>query len=194
MKGGESLNDKTDSQIISLLQKRDETAISMLTDAYGALCHRIAREILGTKEDAEECVNDALMKLWNTIPPLIPDCLRAYLITLVRSTAISRYRAEHAERRGGKQFTAALDELSDTLASAEQVEHAVDQRQLKEAIERFLDTLSPEARTVFMQRYWLTAPVKEIAKAQGMSIGKVKMLLMRTRKKLQIFLQKEGYL
>lgn len=187
-------NDQLDIEIISLLQKRDEQALSRLREAYGALCQSIARDILGSREDAEECVSDAMMKLWNTIPPNQPDSLRAYLVTVVRSIAISRYRAEHADRRGGGQTAAVLDELADILPAEDTVEQAYDQRALKETIERFLGTLSPDARTVFMQRYFLMAPVKTIAREQGMSIGKVKMLLLRTRNKLQIHLQKEGYL
>ncbi len=187
-------NDQLDKEIISLLQKRDETAITKLRDTYGALCQTIAYDILGNREDAEECVSDAMMKLWTTIPPMQPDTLRAYLVTVVRSISISRYRAEHADRRGGGQTAAAIDELAETLSDEDAVERAVDQRALRAAIERFLDTLPPDARTVFMQRYYLMAPVKTIAREQGMSLGKVKMLLMRTRKKLQIFLSKEGYL
>ena len=181
-------------QIISLLQKRDEKALSQITECYGKLCQRIAFDILGSREDAEECVSDAMMKLWNTIPPQNPNSLRAYLVTVVRSTAISRYRAEHADRRGGGQYPAALDEIAETLATDSTVEGAFDERQLKSAIERFLDTLQPEARTVFMQRYFMADAVKTIAKEQGMSVGKVKMMLMRTRKRLQQFLEKEGLL
>ena len=187
-------NDQLDKEIISLLQKRDETAITKLRDTYGALCQTIAYDILGNREDAEECVSDTMMKLWTTIPPMQPDTLRAYLVTVVRSISISRYRAEHADRRGGGQTASAIDELAETLSDEDAVERAVDQRALRAAIERFLDTLPPDARTVFMQRYYLMAPVKTIAREQGMSLGKVKMLLMRTRKKLQIFLSKEGYL
>ena len=112
----------------------------------------------------------------------------------MRSIALSRYRAEHADRRGGGQTAVVLDELADTLSAEDSVEQTVDALALKAVIERFLDTLTPDARTVFMQRYYLMAPVKTIAREQGMSTGKVKMLLLRTRKKLQIFLNKEGYL
>ena len=187
-------NDHLDTEIISLLQKRDERAVTRLKDSYGTLCNSIAYDILGSREDAEECVSDAIWKLWNTIPPQKPDCLRAYLVTVVRSIALSRYRAEHADRRGGGQTAVVLDELADTLSAEDSVEQTVDALALKAVIERFLDTLTPDARTVFMQRYYLMAPVKTIAREQGMSTGKVKMLLMRTRKKLQIFLNKEGYL
>jgi len=190
-------NDVTDLRIIALLQKRDEAALSLLEQTYGALCRSVACEMLGSREDAEECVNDALMKLWESVPPLKPDCLRAYFVTLTRRAAISRYRSLTAQRRGGRtggQFAEALDELSDTLVSSEQVEQQVEQRQLQAAIERFLASLPPQQRTVFMQRYWLSDPVKTVAKSHGMSIGKVKMMLMRTRRKLQAFLQEEGLL
>ena len=58
-----------DQQIIALLQKRDEKALLEIRQAYGGLCFQTAYRILGSREDAEECVSDMLIGVWNSIPP-----------------------------------------------------------------------------------------------------------------------------
>ena len=68
-----------DSKIIALFNERSEKAISAVSRKYGKLSLRIAENILKNKEDAEECVNDAYLVLWNKIPPESPSPLSAYL-------------------------------------------------------------------------------------------------------------------
>lgn len=183
-----------DDRILSLLQKRDESALEQIRQEYGRLCGKVAYEILGSREDSEECVSDMLLKTWQTIPPNAPESLRAYLVTLIRHLAIDRYHAQTAQKRGGTQFDEALDELQETLASGENVSAAVEKRELTEAIERFLQTLSPQTRRIFLRRYYLADSVREIAEYYQMSTGAVKISLMRTRKKLNHFLKEEGFI
>ena len=59
----------TDQQIISLFQARDERAVSELSEKYRSTILHIARRHLRSAEDAEECVNDVMLKLWQSIPP-----------------------------------------------------------------------------------------------------------------------------
>lgn len=71
-----------DSIIISLLQKRDEQALEHIRAQYGALCYQIAYRMTGSRQDAEEVLNDLLLSVWDSIPPQQPDNLRAYLTAL----------------------------------------------------------------------------------------------------------------
>ena len=64
-----------DEKIIELFFARDEEAIKETEKKYGALCHHIAENFLCMHEDREECVNDAMLELWNSIPPAHPDDL-----------------------------------------------------------------------------------------------------------------------
>ena len=63
---------------------------------------------------------------------------------------------------------------------------------LRDALNRFLEALAPQTRIVFLRRYWYFLSVREIAASCGMSEGKVKMVLLRTRRKLKTYLEKEG--
>ena len=56
-----------DLGIIDLFFARDEQAIKETDAKYGKLCHRVAYNVLHSNEDAEECVNDAYMGVWNAI-------------------------------------------------------------------------------------------------------------------------------
>jgi len=183
-----------DSQITEMLCLRNEKALDLLRDAYGSLCYTLAFRLLGNHQDAEECVNDALLAVWNSSAPVRADTLRGYLVALVRRTAIDRFKAQNAQKRCGTQFASALDELADMLPSDEQVEQQIEQRELTEAITAFLRTLPQDTMRIFMQRYYLSQSVQEIAENNNMGKSAVKMSLMRTRNKLKDHLEKEGLL
>ncbi len=182
-----------DSRIITLLQKRDEQALTMIRAAYGKLCCRIAQQMLGSKEDAEECVNDMLLAIWRTVPPHQPESLEAYLVTLLRRSAMDRLRQRNSQKRGGRQFAAALDELSELLPARDNVELECSRRALTEALRKCIDGLPAKAQRVFLQRYLLTMPLQEIAADNGMSLSAVKVLLHRTRKQIRDRLKEEGF-
>ena len=92
---------RDDDEIIALLYQRDEQVLDLLHKQYGALCFQIAYRITGNREDAEECVNDMLMSVWNSIPPNRPDHLPAYCAALVRNSALQKYEKSHRQKRFG---------------------------------------------------------------------------------------------
>ena len=61
-----------DEKIIDLFFERDQQAIQELNQKYGKLFHALALRILNDRRDAEECVNDAYLGVWNAIPPQRP--------------------------------------------------------------------------------------------------------------------------
>ena len=93
------INEATDQKIIILFQERNEKAIELTDIRYGRFSRTISYSILNSHEDAEECVNDSYMKLWNTIPPTIPQSLKAYLGRIVHNISISFFRKKKAEKR-----------------------------------------------------------------------------------------------
>lgn len=183
-----------DAQILQLFTDRDENAIKQADKQYGKGCRKIALEILGNPEDAEEAVNDMWLRVWNHIPPAHPENLFAFLSATVRNCALNRLETKNAGKRGSGEVPAVLDELSYCIPSGESVEEALDSRMLQESINRFLESLSFDARTVFVERYTKLTPIAEIAEKFCISESKVKVTLMRVRKKLKAYLQKEGWL
>ena len=58
-----------DNRIVQLYWDRDQEAIPATSEKYGNYCGAIAWNILGSREDAEECVNDTWLRAWNAMPP-----------------------------------------------------------------------------------------------------------------------------
>ena len=181
-----------DERILLLFENRNEQALAETVSQYGTRCRAVARNILGSEEDAEECMNDALLSAWNAIPPAHPKHYGAYFLTLVRNFALKRYAAGHAEKRGGGQMPLALAELSECLASGENVERTIDRRIMLESVKRFLADLPERQRNLFVRRYWHAAPISEIAVDYEMSEINVKVTLSRIRGRLQKHLRKES--
>lgn len=182
-----------DSRIIDLFWKRDETAIMETEAVYGRYCRKIAFNILGVEEDVQECLNDTWLGAWNSIPPARPACLSAFLGKITRNLAISRYRAGHALKRTGDRLSESLDELGEfAVASANNVEEAVDRSALEAAINRFLDSVSEKQRKLFVRRYFYMDSVAEIAQMYGLGQSDVKVTLLRMRRALQKVLEDEG--
>ena len=183
-----------DKKIIALYFDRNTAAIERTAERYGSYCKAIARNVLQNEQDEEECVNDALLSAWNSIPPNRPENLGAYLGKLTRSKAIDRWRAQHTEKRGGDSVTLALEELTEVLPAKDDPERSVLSRELAQTVNGFLGRLGQTERNVFLCRYWYFDSVPEIAENFRFTQSKVKSMLFRTRKKLRQYLQKEGLL
>ncbi|MBR6106846.1 MAG: sigma-70 family RNA polymerase sigma factor [Oscillospiraceae bacterium] len=181
-----------DEKLLRLLLKHDESALAKAEQRYRRLCITMAFRILGDRQDAEECANDVLMKLWETVPPAEPRSLTAYVSGLTRNHALNMLTAKTASKRGGKQYAAALDELSPYLASDGNPEDMLSTIALQEALNRFLRALPKETRMIFLARYYAMQPIREIAAEHASTVGRVKMILKRTKEKLRAFLKEEG--
>ncbi len=180
-----------DADIIALYWERSEEAIRRTAEKYAAYCSSIIRHVLGDCRDAEECLSDTWLGAWNAMPPQRPARLPLFLGRIARNTALDRYSYNTARRRNGG-FEAVLEELAECVDGTP-MEDDFDARQLGEAISDFLEVVRPEARLVFLRRYWYCDSVAEIAAGTGFSQSKIKSLLHRTRKGLREHLRKEGY-
>lgn len=174
-----------DSVIIAMFEARDEAAIAFTADRYGKMCLSIARGILGSPQDAEECTQDAYLRLWNAIPPAKPASLSAYLGRIVRNLALNAAEKKQAARRGGEVLPL-LAELEECLPPME------DGREIGEVLDRFLGELSAENRRIFLRRYWYCDSTAAIAARFSMKEGAVKVRLHRMRGQLREKLEQEG--
>lgn len=183
----------TDEKIIELFNKRDEQAIRECMTAYEAYCRTVAAGILADPADAEEAVADTWLTAWDTIPPQCPKHLRLYLGRITRNLAISRWRKNTAQCRGGGQVELALEELGECVSRSAIPEAELDARQLQRAISAFLKTEPAIRRQVFVRRYFYLEELPAIAYRFGLGEANVRMMLSRTRQKLRNYLIQEGY-
>ena len=182
-----------DSQIIELFWQRSEDAIAQTAKKYGRLCRKIALNIVGNYEDAQECENDTYVAAWNAIPPTRPNVLSAFLSRIARNIALNRYEYNKAQKRNN-EFDLVLSELEECIAGKSSVEDAYEEGVVAKILDDFLAGLSKEKRVIFVRRYWYSDAVKDIAKRMQISESKVKTVLFRTRKELQEYLEARGVL
>ena len=182
-----------DEKIVQLYFDRDEQAILETANKYGYYCTAIAKNILGDRADAEECVNDTYVNTWNSIPPHKPKVLSTFLGKIVRNLAFNRYKYNRAEKRWRGQAAAVLDELEELVSGKEDVEAAYERKELIATINEFLATLPEEKRNVFVCRYWYADNLSDIAERFGMSYFAISMMLNRIRAQLRNYLTERGF-
>ncbi len=182
-----------DNDIIRLYWDRNDQAISATSEKYGYYCKAIARNILNSEEDAEECVNDTYLNAWNSMPTHWPEQLTTFLGKITRNLSFNKYKHDRTEKRGGGEITLVLDELTDCVSDIENVEQIVDCQELIKAVNSFVRSLSVSKRNIFVRRYWYADSVAEIANDNCMLQGTVSKILERTRKQLKVYLTERGF-
>ena len=119
-----------DEKIIALYWQRDQSAIDETDRKYGVQLRGLSYGILSDREDAEECVSDTYMAVWNSLPPQRPKRLRAYAAAIVRNLSLRRVRDRYSKKRGGGEVALVLEELEDCLCSQTSVEREYEQKEL----------------------------------------------------------------
>ncbi len=183
-----------DNTIIEMLWNRSKSAVDALSRKYGGYCYRIAYNILASREDSEECVNDTYLKVWNVIPPNRPQNFPGFLGKLTRGLALDKIRLRTRKKRGGGQYEAVLSELAETLSSNESVERHIEDEEITAALNRFVSSLDDESRTAFVLRYFGFYSIEAVGKKIGGNENRVQYLLRKTRAALKNFLEKEELL
>ncbi len=182
-----------DTDILDLYFARDERAIIETDRRYGKTCMQVSMGILASRPDAEECVNDTYMKAWNTIPPLRPRSLCAYICRIVRNLSINCLRNRTAARRN-HDLTVSLEELDACIpAPCDDEPASGDLGELARLLSDFLRTVDPTDRRLFMGKYFYARSVAELAREVGMKEKNVYKRLEKTRDRLYAYLTERGY-
>ena len=178
-----------DKRIIDMLFARSESALSQIQKQFGAYCMAIAQNVLGNDSDAQECVNDTYLRVWESIPPNHPKNLSVYIGRIARNISLNRLKRNLAQRRNSSADLV-LEELSDIVSDTGQ--EFSDSVLMKMAINSFLEKLSAKDRKIFMQRYWYMYSINDIAGSIGKDENYVSVKLHRLRAEFKTHLEKEG--
>lgn len=180
-----------DNKIIELYWARLEDAIRETSVKYGKLCRFIADNILASREDSEECVNDTYLGLWNAIPPERPVRFSVFVSRVARNQALKKYEYLSAAKRN-PEAACSLDELGECVSGKDDIETELENRRIEQAIDDFLWQLSEEKRNIFLRRYWYFESIEGICRRTGFSRSKVKSMLYNLRRRLRTHLEREG--
>ena len=179
-----------DEEIIARYFSRDEAAVTATSEKYGGQCYGVSYNILRVREDAEECVSDSYLRVWNSIPPERPQSLKCYLLKIVRNVSLDRLRFLKRKKRA-RELEISLSELENILPDSS-VPDGCEAAELVELLNAFLETLEQDARVIMVARYWHLLPISDISSRYGFSQSKVKTSLSRSREKLRKFLEERG--
>ena len=182
-----------DAQIVALYWQRDEQAIKETDIKYKKFLLSIAYNILHDTCDSEECLNDTYIGAWNSIPPAKPTLLQAFLATIMRRTAIDCYKARKRQKRIASELTVSLSELEDFIADDDEMYSETDAKELGRVISDFVRSLSDRRMYIFMSRYYIARPIKEIARLLGCSESTVDKEIAVIKRDLKEKIEKEGY-
>jgi len=181
-----------DADIVELYFSRQEAAIAQTDMKYGKMLKSICNGILNSPEDAEECLNDTLLSLWNSIPPKRPEKLGAYAAKIARNSALNRLEKSNAIKRSGELLI--YEELSEFLPDDEDGSNWADAETLKNEINLFLRSLKPLQRVIFVKRYFFCDSIRQISESTGLKENAVKTTLFRLRESFRKKLIKAGLL
>ncbi|MBR2445753.1 MAG: RNA polymerase sigma factor [Clostridia bacterium] len=184
----------SDGEIMDLYFARDERAIKETDVKYRARLLYLARNIVHDAQDAEECLNDTYVCVWNSIPPARPDSLPAFLLSIMRRTAINRYKAARRQKRVPAELVSSLSDFDDMLSDGDSFHTEQAARALGETLTAFTNALSDRRAYIFMSRYYLARPIDEIADKLGCSKSTVNKEIAAIKQELRQLLESEGYL
>lgn len=180
-----------DKRIIELFFARSEEAISRLSEKYGGMLFKLAMNVLCDRRDAEECVNDAYLGVWNAIPPARPDPLSSFVSRIVRNVSISRLRRNSAEKRNSG-YLVCIEELENGLCSGKDPGEDMDEALLASYIDEFLDKQDETNAALFVRRFWYMESYEELSKKSGLRQGAVRTRISRMKADLRVFLSEKG--
>ena len=177
-------------EYINALEAIDSGVLESVSKSYGRLLRKVGKNLNMSDSDTEECVNDALLSLWNTIPPAKPSSVRTYLCRLMRSAAVDKIRCNSAGKRGNTVFLDLEFEPSDT---SDTEKHVIDSVCISGILNTFLRSLSKKDLEIFIRRFYEFEETRYIAQGLFMTDAAVRKRLSRMREGLRVLLKKEGY-
>lgn len=182
-----------DNEILKLLLDKDDTALSELNNAYQHYCFSIAFNILHNYEDAEECVSDTWLRVWNSVPPNHPASLKRYSARITRNLALNRYRDLRTQKCGNGILCHSIEELSECISDGVNIEDIFSRDEIRILFQQFIAELGDADRRIFLRRYYYAEEISTIANRYGMTPVTVRVRLFRLRKQFKDVLEKGGH-
>lgn len=177
----------TDERLLKRLKRREPEALEDLMERYNKLIYITISNVLGrfgTQGDVEELVSDTFLAVWNYAEHIQNEKLKAYLCTTARNKAKTFLRSR-------KALPMDLDEV-DLISSADSPEEAVMQEDLQRQVKRAIHKMRPKDREIFLRYYYYLQTAEEISEKMNIPASTVRSRLVRGRKILQNYLNKEA--
>ncbi len=155
--------------LVERVAQGDRSALVALFDRSGSLLLAVAARVTGSRAEAEDVVQESLLRVWHEAPRFdrARGSAATWLITLTRNRAIDRVRA----RRRRDHYEEAAEPES---APPPSPESAVFEAHRAAAVRCALGALKPEVRAVLELSYFSGLSHSEISARTGQPLGTVK--------------------
>ena len=181
-----------DEQIIDLYFDREERAIAETDKKYGAYLHTVAYNVLTNEQDAEECLQDTYLRVWNAVPPERPRVLSAFLAKITRNLALHRYEMDHRKKRVPGASCLPIEEVQEILPSSYDPGAELQSAIVMKVINTYLKSTTRRRTYIFISRYFFSLSVSQIAERLTCSQSLVRRELEVCKRELREILEREG--
>lgn len=174
---------------IAQAKRGDADAFAFLVETYETSVYRLALRMCGNAHDAEEVAQEAFVAAWKGLPAFRGESkFSSWLYQLTTNAAIDFLRREKRHR------TATPIEDEPEPATPDTPQQALEESEVRHALQQALDTLTPEHREIFLLRQMRQLSYEEIGRLLGLESGTVKSRLSRAKKQLREILTQKGNL
>src|SRR5262245_16506237 len=177
-----------DAELVRRALGRDEAAVRAIMQPNNRRLYRLARGILRNDAEAEDVVQDTYVRAFTHLEQFRGDSsLSTWLSRIAMNEALGRLR----RRRPGVEWSALEQAAPEAqiipfpLASAEDPEKSMAQREIQHVVEHAIDELPEPFRLVFVTRVIEGMNVEETAEILGLKPETVKTRLHRARNLLR---------
>lgn len=171
-----------DAEIVAKVLAGDTAAYATLVARYRVQFGRYAVRMLGTREDAEEALQDAFVRAYRSLAKCDdPERFGSWLFRILAN----RCRTT-GTRRGRRDKTFVRDEVA-IMGAAQQ--HPAERDAWREEIDRALQMLEPEQREAFLLKHVEDLGYEEISELTGVGVSALKMRVKRACERLRALLQ-----
>lgn len=174
--------------VLRRLKDGDTGALSEIIGFYTAYLYTIASNVMDpplSREDVEEAVSDAFVRLWTHRGEVQPGKLKPWLAAVVRNLAKDALRAA--------RLADPLDDEFLEIAAPGDMEESVLRAELTKLAREAVDTLGEPDSEIFMRHYFLYQKTDEIAAVLDMNAATVRTKLRRGRERLRNYFSERGY-
>lgn len=167
----------SDRELVLGARAGDLAAFALLIGRHRDRFLRYAWSLLGNREDAEEAVQDALVRVHRALGQSDPDRFGAWAFRIL----VNRCRTKARRGRWWKKI--ARSEGPDTVVGV--VDPAPESAAWREEIDRALETLPSDQREAFVLKYVEDLSYAEMTELTGASVSALKMRVSRACDRLR---------
>jgi len=168
-----------DDNLIHQLKKKNPKALDYLVDRYSNLIFKVAYSVLRSKEESEECLNDALLKIWNSMDSFNKDKSKfvTWIIIITKYTAIDYLRKEKKHKANVSIEDIEINDNFD-------LENEILSRDFFIKVLNDIKNMDKENREIFIRRFFLMESIKDISEKMVITESAVANRLLRGKRKL----------